>query len=501
MNYEVLIIGAGPTGLVLALALTKLGIQVRIIDKELKPGTHSRAIIVHARTLEYYQQLGIDQKVIENGLRFTAANIWVHGQKKAHLQLGEIGKGLSPFPFITIYPQDEHEVMLIDELKKLNVHVERGIEFVSLQQHKNHIQTILKHTDGGHEICKCQYLAGCDGAKSSVRKFFKLDFQGTTYQQFFYVADVEAEGSISNQELHVSIEDADFVGIFPLKEKNHSRLTGVLKSEDFSKGHEYTWNDVKDKALSQLDLNVKAVNWFSAYHVHHRLAEKFRIDRVFLLGDAAHIHSPVGGQGMNTGVGDAMNLSWKLAGVLKNVDQEQILDSYEIERKAYAKSLVETTDRAFTLISSPGPIARFVRINIVPSALAFLSRFQFARKFAFERLSQIGIQYRNSFLSKGNSGKIEAGDRMPWIENIGWPHPMSWSVQVYGKVSNSFKAYCERTHIRLDHFPWRKKFEKKGIKKNFAYLVRPDGYIAFIDTSASVKKFRKYFSTFHTGKA
>jgi 2-polyprenyl-6-methoxyphenol hydroxylase-like FAD-dependent oxidoreductase len=493
-QIPVLIIGAGPTGLVLALALTKLGIKIRIIDKELVPGTTSRAIIVHARTLEFYQQLGIAQKVIDNGLQFSAANIWVNGKKKAHIALGEMGIGLSPFPFMTIYPQDEHEVMLIEELEKLGVTVERGIEFELLDQTVEDVVATLKHKDGSEEICHAHYLAGCDGAHSAVRKFFRMDFQGSTYQRLFYVADVYAEGSISDKELHVAVDDEDFVGIFPLKQKNLARLTGVLKSDDFGKNHQFTWDDVKEKALSQLDLDVKSVQWFSAYHVHHRLAEHFRVGHVFLLGDAAHIHSPVGGQGMNTGVGDAMNLAWKLAGVLKEELDIKVLNSYEVERKAYAKSLVATTDRAFTIMSSSGPIARFVRMNIIPPLLALLSHFNFARRFAFKRLSQIAIDYRMSFLSKGKSAEIEAGDRMPWVENLGWPHPMRWNIQVFGKVHNNLKRYCDKSHIRLEHYPWNNKFQQKGIKKNFIYLIRPDGYIGLIDPKGKPENIQKYFS-------
>lgn len=490
----VLIIGAGPTGLVLALALTKLGIKVRIVDKELEPGSTSRAIIVHARTLEFYQQLGIAQKVINNGLKFSAANIWVHGKKKARLHLGDMGSGLSPFPFMTIYPQDEHEVMLIEELENLGVTVERGVEFSLLDQSVEDVTVTLKHKDGSEEICHAQYLAGCDGAHSTVRKYFRMDFQGSTYDRLFYVADVYAEGSISDKELHVSVDEADFVGIFPLKQKNHARLTGVLKSDEYGKNHVFTWNDVKEKALSQLDLKVKSVTWFSAYHVHHRLAEHFRVGHVFLLGDAAHIHSPVGGQGMNTGVGDAMNLAWKLAGVLNNELDLKVLDSYEVERKAYARTLVSTTDRAFTIISSPGSIAKFVRLNIVPPLLAILSHFNFARRYAFKMLSQIAIEYRFSFLSKGKADDIAAGDRMPWIENLGWPHPMKWNIQVFGKIHKNLRRYCEKHHIRLEHYPWNNEFEKKGIKKDFIYLIRPDGYIGFIDPKGKPENIQKYFA-------
>lgn len=495
-QLPILILGAGPTGLVLALALTKLGIKVRIIDKELEPRTASRAIIVHARTLEFYQQLGIAQKVIDNGLRFSAANIWVHGKKKAHISLGDIGAGLSPFPFITIYPQDEHEVMLIAELDSLGVRIERGIEFVSMEQNESLVHTTLKHQDSTIEKCESQYFAACDGAHSTVRKFFSIDFQGTTYQQYFYVADVHAEGSISDQELHVSVDEADFVAIFPLKDKSHARLTGVLKSENFEKDHQFCWDDVKMKALSQLDLKVKSIKWFSSYHVNHRLAERFRNNRAFLLGDAAHIHSPLAGQGMNTGVGDAINLAWKLAAVIKKEMNEKILNSYETERMAYAKTLVSTTDKVFTVMSNPGPVAKFIRLHILPKFMQIISPYNFARYFAFRRLSQIAINYRFSFLSLGRSGKITGGDRMPWVENLGWPHPMNWNARLFGNESLDLQKYFQQNKIEFKIFPWRASLEKYGISKNVLYLIRPDGYIGLIEPNLNLENVRNYLTKY-----
>lgn len=495
-QLSILILGAGPTGLVLALALTKLGIKVRIIDKELEPRAASRAIIVHARTLEFYQQLGIAQKVIDNGLRFSAANIWVHGKKKAHFSLGDFGAGLSPFPYITIYPQDEHEVMLIAELESLGVRIERGIEFISMEQNESFVHTTLKHLDSTIEKCESQYFAACDGAHSTVRKFFSIDFQGTTYQQYFYVADVHAEGSISDQELHVSVDEADFVAIFPLKDKSHARLTGVLKSEDFEKDHQFSWEDVRVKALSQLDLKVKSVKWFSSYHVNHRLAERFRNNRAFLLGDAAHIHSPLAGQGMNTGVGDAINLAWKLAAVIKKEMHEKILNSYEIERMAYAKTLVTTTDKVFTIISSPGPVAKFLRLHILPEFMQIISPFNFARYFAFRRLSQIAINYRFSFLSQGSLGKIASGDRMPWIKNLGWPHPMKWNARIFGKENIDLQNYFQQNDIEFKTYPWEISFEKCGISQNVLYLIRPDGYIGLIEPNLNLEKVKNYLTQY-----
>ncbi|MEA9355337.1 FAD-dependent monooxygenase [Bacteriovorax sp. PP10] len=491
-QIRILIIGAGPTGLVLAICLTRLGIPVRIVDKEMLPGTTSRALVLHARTLEFYEQLGIASKIIEQGLKFSAANLWVHGHKKAHIKLGDIGVGLSPFPYMIIFPQDEHEALLIEELKNMGVQVQRGIECLSFEQ--NHKLSVkLKHPDGSEEICETLYLAGCDGARSQVRQTSKMDFQGSTYSQYFYVADVQAEGINTNQQLHLSLDEADFLAIFPLKQKNHARLIGVIKEETKEKDHHFTWDDVKHQALGRLDLKIKSIKWFSSYRVHHRLAEGFRDKNVFLLGDAAHIHSPVGGQGMNTGIGDAVNLAWKIAAVIKKEAHETILDSYELERMAFAKRLVATTDRAFTLISSTGPLANFIRLNITPPLLSFLTKFKFVRLLIFKTLSQISINYRMSFLSEGKAGKIHAGDRMPWDEKLKETLPLKWNARLYGEASNQLIEYCRNNSLPLKRLPWRKELSKYGFVKDCLYLIRPDGYIGLVDLQANPNNIQQYY--------
>lgn len=268
MIDTVLIAGAGPTGLVLALVLTRLGIRVRIIDKALEPGTSSRAIVVHARTLEFYRQLGIADAIVQDSFKFVAANIWAFGKRAGRIQLGDIGKGLSAFPYMLIYPQDEHEKFLIEELKKSGVEVERGTELLSLSQTADEVTAKLRLHDGAEETFKTPYLAGCDGSHSAVRKSFNLEFSGSTYAQMFYVADVEVEGAAANGELHLAIDEADLLAIFPLKGKGHARLIGAVTPEAEKQNEKITWEDVKHEALDRLKLNVKKVNWFSTYNVH-----------------------------------------------------------------------------------------------------------------------------------------------------------------------------------------------------------------------------------------
>src|SRR6185436_3015982 len=215
--------------------------------------------------------------------------------------------------------------------------------------------------------------AGCDGARSTVREVMGTGFPGGTYRQVFYVADVAATGPAINGELHGDLDEADFLAVFPLAEGNRVRLIGTVRDERADRADTLRFEDVSDRAINNLKVHVDKVNWFSTYHVHHRVTAHFRKGRAFLLGDAAHIHSPVGGQGMNTGIGDAINLAWKFAAVLAGRAPDALLDSYEAERIAFAHRLVNTTDRVFTLVTAQGKIAEVVRTRLVPTVLPALA--------------------------------------------------------------------------------------------------------------------------------
>ncbi|HEY6476995.1 MAG TPA: FAD-dependent monooxygenase, partial [Polyangia bacterium] len=344
METDVLIVGAGPTGLVLAYLLTRMGVRVRIVDQANGPGETSRALVVQARTLELYRQLGFAASVVEAGVEVTAVNLWARGRKAAHVAFGDLGAIDSPFPFAVIFPQDEHERFLIDRLAALGVQVERRARLTDFREDA---EGLVAQIDGS--ACRALFLAGCDGARSTVRDKLALGFPGGTYEHLFYVADVDAGGPLVDGELHVSFDESDFAALFPLAGAGHARLIGTIRSEQESAGDRLGWDDVSPRLLAELRVDVHRVNWFSTYRVHHRVADRFRRGRAFLLGDAAHIHSPVGGQGMNTGIGDAVNLAWKLAATVRGLGPLSLLDSYEPERIAFARRLVATTDRVFEL--------------------------------------------------------------------------------------------------------------------------------------------------------
>ena len=380
-DTDVLIVGAGPTGLVLALWLTRMGVRVRIVDKSAEPGTTSRAVAVQARTLELYSQIGLADAVIERGWKTIAVNLWVGGKKAAHAVLGDMGAGVSAFPYALIFPQDEHERLLIDRLAEAGIHIERQTELLGFEAAAGRVLARLKRSDGASETCEFAYIAGCDGAHSAVREALKIGFPGGTYDHVFYVADVEASGPTINGELHVALDRTDFLAIFPLKGEGRARLIGTVREEAEHQQENLYWNDVSKRVIEWIRIDVERVNWFSTYRVHHRVADHFRKGCGFLLGDAAHIHSPVGGQGMNTGVGDAVNLAWKLAAVVHGRADASLLDSYETERIAFARRLVATTDQAFTGVTSSGATARLMRLHIVPVLIPALFALKTVRRF------------------------------------------------------------------------------------------------------------------------
>jgi 2-polyprenyl-6-methoxyphenol hydroxylase-like FAD-dependent oxidoreductase len=494
---DVLIIGAGPTGLVLALWLTELGVKVRIVDKTAEPGTTSRALAVQARTLELYRQLDLTDAVLKHGHRVPAVNLWVNGEPATRLSFERIGSDLTPYPFLHIFPQDQHERLLIERLERLGVSVGRRTELVSFTDEGERVIARLRGPEGQDETCEANYIAGCDGAHSTVRDTIGTGFPGGTYRQVFYVADVEAAGPPLNGELHVDLDEADFLGVFPLAGKGRARLIGTVRDERADRADTLKFEDISNRAIKHLKVDVQKVNWFSTYHVHHRVAEHFRKGRAFLVGDAAHIHSPAGGQGMNTGIGDAINLAWKLAAVVRGHAPDRLLDSYEAERIGFARRLVATTDRVFSFVTAEGRIADIIRTRVAPVLIPTAMTFEAAREFLFRTVSQITLNYRGGPLSVGAAGRVNGGDRLPWVSIDGKDNfepltAMSWQVHVYGSATAELSAWCANHAVPLHVFNWRPEHEAAGLARDAIYLLRPDTYIALADTSSTPEALNRY---------
>jgi len=494
-DTDVLIVGAGPTGLVLALWLTRLGARVRVIDRTLEPGITSRAVAVQARTLELYRQIGIAEEVEARGRKMVAANLWTAGRHAARVPFGDFGDGLSPYPHALIFPQDEHERLLLAHLAERNVQVERGTELVSFEE-SDRVQARLRR-DRGDEACRAHFIVGCDGTHSTVREALQLGFPGGTYEQLFYVADVDAAGPVMNGEIHVALDASDFLVVFPLEAEGRARLIGTVSEKVAPARTQLSWDDVSRQVIAWMRVDVSRVNWFSTYHVHHRVANHFRRGRAFIAGDAAHVHSPVGGQGMNTGIGDAVNLAWKLAAVVQGRADAAILDTYESERIAFANRLVETTDRAFTGVTSRAALARWLRLDVAPRVLPGLFAIGAIRRLMFRTVSQIAVNYRSSALSAGSAGTVHGGDRLPWVDSADGDNfrpltSLEWQVHVYGEPRASLRDICAARELTLHAFPWRPETSRAGLVRNAVYVVRPDGYVGLVDRDANASAVSAY---------
>lgn len=481
MKPQVLIVGAGPTGLTIALWLTRSGVPVRIIDKSDGPGETSRALAVQARTLEFERQLGIVDDVLEAGTKIAHIAVRTPDGIAARLALSEFGKGLSHHPYAFALPQDIHEHILIEHLERAGVRVERRTELVSFKQYEFGVVATLKR-DSALESCEAAYLCGCDGAHSPVRHMLGIGFPGGAYEQKFYVADIVGQGKVTTDGMDTSLSSYGFAVILPVRQSGSIRVVGIVPKAH-ENDEEIRFDDIRREVERDAGVTVQSVNWFSTYRVHHRVAEKFRVGRAFLLGDAGHVHSPAGGQGMNTGMGDAVNLAWKLAAVLQQRVDAKILDTYEPERIAFAHRLINTTDRAFKFLTSTSPISGFLRRRVIPTLMATALKTKGGAHTFFKTVSQIAIEYHNSTLSIGRTGKAHGGDRLPYVagpegDNHAPLASLDWQVHVYGKAKRSFLQAMTMRGMPVHEFQWSPAARRAGLKRNGAYLIRPDGHVA-----------------------
>ena len=494
---QVLIVGAGPTGLALALWLARAGAPFRLIDRNSGPGQASRAMAVQARTLEFYRQLGIAEEVVAAGFRLDRIHVRNRSRELAVALLGEIGGGISPFPFVLSLPQDDHERLLTERLRAAGHAVEWDTELAAFAQRDDGVSATLRKP-GGEETWSGAYLCGCDGAHSAVRHGLGVGFPGGTYDQPFYVADAEADGPWSDHEFTGYLAERTFALAFPVRRRGMVRFIGVVP-EPLRDRDDLTFDDLRGEVEQVTGTRVTRVNWFSQYRVHHRVADHFRDGRVFLAGDAGHVHSPAGGQGMNTGIGDAVNLAWKLAAVLGGRAAPILLDSYEAERIPFARSLVRTTDRIFEAVVGRGLFSRLVRSVFAPIILPLALRFKAARRAQFRLVSQTRIAYPKSPLSDGSAGEVRAGDRQPWVEgtdNFAPLRSLDWQVHVYGAATAALREFASGAGLPLHEWPWTPAARYAGLARDALYLVRPDGHVGFARQAQDVEGMRAYLGRF-----
>lgn len=522
-DTDVLIIGAGPAGLMMACQLAISGIPFRIIDKNEDHTSQSRALVVQARSLEIFDQMGVAEKALEHGRVARAIGAFFNGKKELCLVVNHIAGQLTKFPFFLMLEQSQTESILVEFLKRYNTNVERNTELISFEKHRHGIVAKVELTGGKRVSILAAYLVGADGAHSSVREQLGIDFIGTTYEQSLFVLDTKADAPVPYDEMYLTFGKRAVGGLFPLT-NGRWRVLGNLPRE--LEGREKVSFEEIEKNYAervQLDIRLYDPHWLSVYRTHHRYARVFREGRGFLIGDAAHIHSPVGAQGMNTGLQDAYNLAWKLSMVIKNRAKDWLLDTYEQERITIARELVYTTDRAFKLFTNPGFFYRLFRAHFVPIALKIaapvLMKSKLLQKYAFRRVSEIGVDYRKSILSgKAVLGKTPRrapvpGDRLPYFVYF---DQYGQETNTHAQVkSNSFLLFVFASEAPEELMSALKPFEDvvevktipftpsaKNLYRRLLFsqegclLVRPDMHIAYRSDKIDPPHLANYLSRF-----
>jgi 2-polyprenyl-6-methoxyphenol hydroxylase-like FAD-dependent oxidoreductase len=507
INTDVIIIGAGPTGLSLACQLIRYGIDFVVVEKNDTVTRFSKAIGVQARTLEIYDQLGLAQPAIERGTIANRVRLIEGGEIRGEMHLANFGKDLSQFPYMLMLEQSKNEELLYGFIKSHNRDVLWQTELESFAQDETGVTAQIKTASGESQTIKAKFLAGCDGASSAVRHGLGLTFGGSTFERLFYVADARVDWELPHDALHVCLAKDVFVAFFPMPGEQRYRVIGTFPESKNEEQGEVVYEEIEREVKEQvkLSLEISDVRWFSLYKVHSRRVNKFSEGKCFLAGDSAHIHSPAGAQGMNTGIQDAYNLAWKLALVIKGEADETLLETYNEERLANAKRLLETTDRMFELAAGSDWLMSFIRTTIFPPIAGFVASLEMVSKRIFPLISQIGINYRNDVLSQHTDDEpehVRAGDRLPYFlvdgrsifDKLKTPkfHLLVFSNNDRADVCGDFErrfGHLADCHIVPIDGRVSELFEKEN---EFCVFLRPDNHIAFISSEISPSNVAEY---------
>jgi 2-polyprenyl-6-methoxyphenol hydroxylase-like FAD-dependent oxidoreductase len=518
-EVDVVIVGAGPTGLTLACIFSRMGISYELVELKEKLSEHSKALAVQARTLELFEKFGIAEEAIRRGQKAHGLDYRTHGRLRAKLNLSQFGEGLTRYPYLLILEQDKTEQLLYESLVSAGGRVNFGQECVDFSQEpQGSFQVKLRSTsDSSERVVKTRYLLGADGARSLVRHKLGLAFEGGTYESRFVLCDVKVEGPIDHERLTIAFSASGMAGFFPMEGEGRFRVFGPVPDElarelegkmDFERVAQRLCVD------AGFELKIYDPKWTSVYRIHHRCVEEFRRGSCFVVGDAAHVHSPVGAQGMNTGIQDAFNLAWKIAYVLKGWARDELLSSYQSERKPFALRLVQSTDRAFKFATSHGLRARWLRLKLMPWLLPRLLSYKRTREFIFRTVSQIGIHYNGSPLNAqygiGDLWPAQApkpGDRIPDVRLRDGRSLSELTrelafhlVVIEAQSDDAITGYLEKLiaqkpWIRVHRLPRRELVDADAFvpqDDSSAYLIRPDAYLAFRATPFRVQEFTDY---------
>ncbi|MFT3743169.1 MAG: FAD-dependent monooxygenase [Pyrinomonadaceae bacterium] len=509
MDTDVLIVGAGPTGLALACQLIRHDVDFVFIDKKETTTPFSKAIGVQARTLEIYEQIGLADKLISLGTKAGGAKLFVDGEERGEIDFQNLGAGMSPYPYVLIVEQGKHETLLHDFIKDHGRHISWQTELESFAQTESCVTATIKNSNGTVNNINAKYLVACDGAKSLVRHSLGLEFSGSTFERMFYVADVDIDWKYGTGGLFAFLMKNNLLVVFSMSGDNRYRIVGTFPEEFAKDEGDILYEEIEQQLRTdaQIDFDITKVHWFSTYKVHTRHVDKFSVGRCFLAGDSAHIHSPAGAQGMNTGIQDGYNLAWKLAMAVKGKASGELLNTYNEERLPNAETLTRTTDRFFGLVADPNPVAAFVRMHVFPNIAKFITRLSIVRRFIFPRISQIAINYcKMSLAETVGDFKITAGMRMPWFEIDGASiydrlHEPRFHLIVFHDgqseipplpedLMQEWSGMIDSTVIPL----YPNVAEIFGASASFFIILRPDNYIGMISNEFSPDAVRRYLN-------
>jgi 2-polyprenyl-6-methoxyphenol hydroxylase-like FAD-dependent oxidoreductase len=413
---DVLVVGAGPTGLTLAAQLRAFGARFRVVDRQLDRVHESRALAIQPRTLEVLADLGVTADLVARGN--PAVQLRMHlGRRVVSVPLYDRGLDDTAYPFLLVLSQAETERVLSGHLGDRGVAIERGVELVGLEPEKDRVTCRLVHHDGRPESVAARHVVGCDGAHSAVRELARIPFVGAAYPQTFLLADLEVDG-LEPDAAHAYVTGAGMLLFFPLRTPASWRMLAMRPRSD---------HDGESVGLARLQAIVDAYSreglrlrdpvWMTDFRLHNRGATRYRAGSVFLAGDAAHIHSPAGAQGMNTGIQDAVNLGWKLAMVARGIANPALLDTYELERAPIGRAILRLTDRAFTIATTNSAVVQFARAHLASRLVPLVLRSAALRTAGFRVISELGIHYRRSPTAAGSPRERwrtpRPGDRLP----------------------------------------------------------------------------------------
>jgi 2-polyprenyl-6-methoxyphenol hydroxylase-like FAD-dependent oxidoreductase len=459
IDTDVLIVGAGPVGLLFANECARRGLRWRIVEARASQSEHSKALAIFPRTLEIFDMAGLVGPFLEVANRVTSLAVVARGRTLAHMQFAPKE---TPYPFIAMVPQDVTERLLVEQLGRKGRAVEYETSFVSAAQHDDHVSVTLDQKGQRRELTAA-FVVGCDGAHSAVRHLLNLPFEGAVYDALFMLADIETDETLPADELQLCPSEFGPVAIFPMSATRRRIVATIANAAGDAPSLDLVQKILKQRAPSGIE--ARALYWSSYFRIHHRQVARLRVGRLFVAGDAAHIHSPFGGQGMNTGLQDAWNLVWKLDLALRGRGNERLLESYGAERRPVIKQVIKTTDFLTKAMGTANKVAQTVRDTAIP-IVSRLAPFQ--RAFV-QRLSQLGVAYRGSPIVEG-AGKRYLDDSLRGGDGI----RSRFLLLVDDDADAATKEAAKELAGSLGDV-----VELRLARGQAVTLVRPDGYIAY----------------------